>query len=157
SSFYRTERQARAERAFRSGQSLFDQERYDDAVTQFREALSITHGTPYRLALGRALAQAGRPQEAPIYLEEMLRQEPANGEAHLEVARIDAASGRINEAVSHYQRSVYGSWPDRTGENRLAARMEMIGMLEKAGRHAQAGGELSALAASRPDDLALKK
>jgi tetratricopeptide (TPR) repeat protein len=157
SSFYRTEHQARAERAFRSGNELFARERYDESIAQYREALSMTHRTDYRLALGRALARAGRPQEAIIYLEEVLREQPTNGPAHLEIARIDAAGGRVNDAVSHYQRAVYGAWPDHPDENRLAARLEMIEALEKNGRQSQAAAELAALGASRPDDLALKK
>jgi chloride channel protein, CIC family len=155
--YYRSEQAARAERALRAANELMSRERYDEAIASYREALSITHRTADRLALGLALAKANRPAEALIYLEQVLREEPANGPAHLAIAQIDATAGRIDDAVAHYQRAIYGAWPDRVDESRLAARLEMIQLLEKAGRREQAAGELAALAETRPGDLELQK
>jgi hypothetical protein len=70
--FYRTERLARAGRYFRQGDEFMRNERYGEAIEQYRDALSITHAAPARLALANALVKAGRLQEAEVYFQEFL-------------------------------------------------------------------------------------
>src|SRR5262249_54147628 len=71
--FFRAERAGRAGRDYQAGLELMQRERYDEAVTEFRDALSISHSPVHRLALGLALVQAGRVSEAALYLNEVLR------------------------------------------------------------------------------------
>ena len=155
--YSRAARAARAERAYSAGNEFSAAARIDEAIASYRAALSASHSLRDRLALGLALERAKRPAEARIYLEEVLRQQPADGAAHAALARLDAAAGRTDDAVAHYQRAVYGSWSDHPEEHRLAARLEMIDVLVKAKRRDQAGAELASLAASNSSDAALKK
>jgi CIC family chloride channel protein len=156
---YRTSRTARARQYFEQGRQWMQKERYDDAVAQYRNALSITHSAEQRLALAEALEKAGRPDEAEIYFREVLRENPASGPAHLGLARVAAARRNIDEAVAEYHRAIAGAWPADAPRRHIEARAELIGLLRKLGRGSQAQTELLALRqawqkelGSRPDD-----
>jgi hypothetical protein len=155
--FYRSGQTARAQRSFQAGTEFVKQNRYEEAVTQFRDALSIAHSNESRLALGLALANAGHPEEGATYLNEVVREQPTSGPAHLGLARIAAHEGQIDQAVSQYRLAIDGSWPEKARENRLSARMELAEMLNRAGRKPQAQAELLALAAEMPRQPADQK
>src|ERR1035438_1131473 len=120
-------------------------------------ALSSLCRTDYRLALGLALVNAGSLDEASIYLNATLKENPGSGPANLGLARIAARQGKIDEAIGYYQRAIYGQWPQKTPERRLDTRLELVETLAKAGRSAQAQAELLTTAAALPDDLALRQ
>jgi CIC family chloride channel protein len=155
--YYRAERVARAQRYYQAGNEFVAKDRIDEAIEQYRNAVSISHSTPHRLALGLALAKAGQLNDASVYLEEVLRQNPSSGPANLGMAQVEVQQGNIDAAVTHYQRALYGTWPDRPDEHRLEARLEMVGALRKAGRTAQARAELLATAGALSNDAAGQK
>lgn len=155
--YYRSERVTRAERYFQTGNDLAKHDRFDEAIVEYRNALSISHTTPQRLALGLALVQANRMNEAAIYLEEVLRENPGSGPANLGMAKVDTSRGDVDRSALHYQRAIYGSWPDKPDEHRFQTRIELVEMLAKAGRRPQAQAELLATAAAVPDDPAMQK
>jgi tetratricopeptide (TPR) repeat protein len=140
--YYRSERAARATAFYRAGEDLMAQDRAVDAIEQFRSALSISHSVADRQALGLALVAADRGGEAAIYLEDVLRVHSNNGAANLGMARIRAREGRIDEAAAYYRRAASGSWQQEEAENRLAARLELMDMLDRAGRRSSAQAEL---------------
>jgi CIC family chloride channel protein len=155
---FRLERTNRADSYYRAAQELMQRGSYEEAIERYRDALSASHSVDYRLALGLALVKAGHTTEAPIYLDEVLREKPGNGPANLGLARAAAQEGRIDDAVSHYQRAIYGSWPEKTNENQFQARIELIDALAKAGRRQQAQGELLSTTAAIPgNNDSLKK
>ena len=156
--FFRLERTKRANSDYRTAEALMQRGDYEEAIEQYRDALSASHGVDSRLALGLALIKAGHASEAPIYLNEVLREKPGNGPANLGLARVAAQDGLIDDAVSRYQRAIYGAWPEKARENQFQARIELIDALTKAGRRQQAQAELlSAAAVLREDDAVLKK
>ena len=155
--YYRSERMARGQGHFQAGQALESQGRNDEAIAQFRTALSTSHNTEQRMALGLALVNAGSLDEASIYLNEALKENPGSGPANLGLARIAVRQGKIDEAIGYYQRAIYGQWPQKTPERRLDTRLELAETLAKAGRSAQAQAELLITAAALPDDLALRQ
>ena len=148
--FMRIQRTSRARANFEKAQELVKAGRYDDAISHYRDALSSSHSAEYRLALGEALTQAGNFAEAPIYLNEYLREKPGSGPANLALAHVAAQESRTEDAVAHYQRAIYGSWPADEVDSRFNARLELIGYLEKAGRQQQAKAELLSAAAAIP-------
>jgi tetratricopeptide (TPR) repeat protein len=154
---YRTERVARAEHYFKAGNAYLANERYEEAIGQYRDALSISHSAEHRMALAEALTKAGHWDEAIIYWDEIMRELPSSGRANLGLARVLAAQGQTTGAVVHYQRAIYGLWPDHSQEHRLQARMELVETLNKAGRRAEAQAELMSLAANSPADPAARK
>lgn len=154
--FYRSEQKSRALSYHRAGDGFFSKERYEEAVQQYRQAVSISRSSADRLALGLALIQAGHLNEARLYLGEVVRADPVNGPANRGLAEVAARQGRIDEAVAAYQRALVGTWPDHPEESRFDTRLELAESLEKAGRHPQARAELLGAAAAAPNDQALK-
>jgi CIC family chloride channel protein len=152
--FYRAHRAGEAQAFYKTGTRLLAEGRPEEAVEQLRKGLSISHSTDYRLMLGLALSKAGHPNEALSYLSEVLRERPQNGPANLEMGRILAQEQRTDDAVLRYQQAAYGTWPDRPRQNRIETRFELVMMLVKAGRRAQARAELLSIAAQPPEDLA---
>lgn len=148
--FLRIQRTSRARANFETAQELMKEDRYEEAISHYRDALSSSHDPEYRLALGEALVQAGHAPEAPIYLNEYLQERPGSGPANLALARAAAQQGRVDDAVAHYQRAIYGSWPAAETNNRFEARLELLGYLEKSERRDQAKAELLSAAASIP-------
>lgn len=155
--YYRAEQVRRAARFRREGAELLQKDRLPEAITQFRNALSISHRMDDRLNLGLALARAGRLSEASTYLERVLSEQPGSGPANLALAKIEAQEGRTADAGAHARRAISGSWPRDAEQNRARARMELFGILKNAGKRAQAKAELLALAADPPADRTLKK
>jgi CIC family chloride channel protein len=123
--YFRAERSGRALRAYRAGNELMQKERYDEAIEQYRNALSVFHNSENRLALSLALLKAGNQNEAEIYLKEVLAAMPQSGPANRGLAQIYAQRSQIAKAAQYYQRAIDGVWPDRADENRAETRMEL--------------------------------
>jgi len=157
--FYRSQRGERAEQYFKIGSGLALQGRDQEAVEQFRNALSISpDNQQYRLSLGLTLAKTGHPDEGAVYLNEILKRDPNNGAANLGLARIAAASGKTSDAITYYHRAIYGSWPAGEENNRLEARFELADYLKKSGLQKEAIAELlAALEQARNNDPAKKR
>jgi tetratricopeptide (TPR) repeat protein len=93
--FYREERAARARRHFAEGNALVAAGRDGEAIERYRNALSVSHNTDHRLALGMALLKAGRWNEAAIYLKEVSRERPDD-------ASVQAALGQAEFGIGDY-------------------------------------------------------
>jgi tetratricopeptide (TPR) repeat protein/CBS domain-containing protein len=156
--YYRSERAARADRYFKAGNDLVLHDRNQEAVEQFRDALSVSpDNREYRLALGLTLVNTGRLEEASVYLEEVLRRDPTNGRANLGLARIAAQQERTADAVTCYHRAIYGSWSANREADRIQARFELAAFLQKTGSRTQATAELLAIVDHAPNDAARKR
>jgi CIC family chloride channel protein len=141
--YYRSARSDRAAQFYKTGNELLQQDRADEAVQQFRDALSAAPSNPeYRLALGLALSKEQHPTEASVYLNALLRRDPENALANLGQARIASTEDRIPDAIKFYRRAIDGTWPAGQDQSRMQARVELASMLEKNGQKTQAIGEL---------------
>jgi CIC family chloride channel protein len=137
--YYRSERSQRADQYYKTGNELLQQDRDDEAVQQFRDALSGSPGNAqYRLALGLALAKANHPAEASVYLNALLKRDPQNALANLGEARIAFAQAKTADAMKFYRRAIDGSWPAGQDKTRMQARFQLASMLEKIGQHREA-------------------
>ena len=111
---------------------MLQQDRGDEAVQQFRDALSAAPGNAqYRLALGLALAKANHPAEASVYLNALLKRDQENALANLGEARMAAAQGNTTDAMKLYRRAIDGAWPPGQEKSRTQARFELASLLEK--------------------------
>jgi CIC family chloride channel protein len=138
--YYRSARSQRAQEYYKTGNELLRQDRAEEAVQQFRDALSAAPGNvQYRLALGLALAKGNHPAEASVYLNALLKRDPENALANLGQARIAAAQGKTADALKFYRRAIDGSWPTGQEKPRTQARIELASLLEKTGRRQEAG------------------
>jgi len=143
--YYRSTRTERAAEYFKTGTALEGQDRKEEAVEQFRNALSFApQNSQYRLALGLALEQSGHPNEALVYLDTVVKRDPENGRAYLGIARAAARENRVTDAVTSYHKAIYGSWPGGQEQNRMLARLELADFLRKNGQNTEAVAELLA-------------
>ncbi|MGP0075492.1 MAG: chloride channel protein [Bryobacteraceae bacterium] len=156
--YYRSARSERAQQYYKTGNELLQQDRDEEAVQQFRGALSSAPGNPqFRLALGLALAKANHPAEASVYLNALLRRDPENALANLAEARIMASQSRTADAVKLYRRAIDGTWPAGQTQNRMQARFELVSLLAKSGQRTLAIAELLATLGPAAQDTAVKK
>ncbi len=156
--YYRAQRGTRAEQNFKTGTELVQQARNEEAIEQFRNALSISPGSErYRLALGQTLIAAGSMNEGAVYLNEVLKSDPNNGAANFGLARAAVSRGNKSAAVTYYHRAIDGSWPKGQEQNRLEARFELADFLAKSGDKTQAVAELLAALGQKPDAPAKKR
>ncbi len=155
--YYRSERAGRARHFYELGNQFLRKDLYDEAIEQYRDALSISHSSQNRLALALALVKAGHPDEAAIYLKDLLRSDPTNAAGNLGMARVAAQEGRIDEAVGYYHHAIDGAWPANAAERRIQARLELIQALGKAGRRQEAQAELLSMPTVMPGDLSVKR
>ena len=151
------QRVARAETAVARAAFADAEGRRDDAVTLFREAVGLEpHQAGYRLALAKALVAVGRPAEAEPYVQEVLRQEPVDGEANLVLARIFEQAGSRDEAERTYYRAIYGRWPPAAQTLRTRARLELIDHYRRLGERTRLRAALLELSSAFPGDRELQ-
>jgi tetratricopeptide (TPR) repeat protein/CBS domain-containing protein len=156
--YYRSARTQRAEEYYKTGNDLLQQDRADEAVQQFRDALSGAPGNErYRLALGLALMKDNHPEEAAVYLNALLKRDPENALASEGEARIEATQGKTADAVKYYRRAIDGSWPAGQEQTRLQARFELAALLQKTGQKTQAVAELLAALGPAAHDVPAQK
>jgi CIC family chloride channel protein len=156
--FYVSQRGERAEQFFKTGSELLAQGREPEAVEQFRNALSIAPANQqYRLSLGLTLIKMGHPEEGAVYLNEVLKRDPNNGEAELGLARAAVARGKTSEAITDYHRAIYASWPPGEDNNRLQARFELADYLKRSGLQKEAVAELLAALEQARDNYSARK
>jgi tetratricopeptide (TPR) repeat protein/CBS domain-containing protein len=141
--YYRSARTARADEYYKTGNELLQQGRDDEAVQQFRNALSAAPGnTRYRLALGLSLAKAQHPEEALVYLNALLKRDPENALANLGEARIEKTEGKKAEAAKLYRKAIDGQWPAGEQRSKLDAYLEFATVLESMGQRREAADAL---------------
>lgn len=142
---------ALARRWFRQGQTDLDAGRSNQAVADFRTALSYSRDNPqYRLRLAQALAADNDIPQAIAYFLNLWEGQPGSGLFNLELARLYARSGDPRKAAQYYNNAIYGAWPDDPGLRRREARVEYIKFLMTQNQMAQAQAEAIALDAATP-------
>ncbi len=140
------------------GSELLALGKVDEAVEAFRRAHSLDRRhLSYQLDLTDALMKAGKLGEAAPLIDEVLQREPNDGRANLIAARLALKRGNLKEVEPYYHRAVYGRWPDDGPGRRLAARMELIGYLEKNGSKRELLAELLPVEEDAGNNAALQR
>src|ERR1700729_2139004 len=123
------------------------------ALTDYRNALAYNPGNPlFQFHLAKALAVAGRGEEARSYLLNLLSESPGSGEVNLELARIAKNNNAMADAMRYYQGAIYGEWADDPIAMRWQVRRELCETLLNRGQVKQAAPEVIALAQNTPAD-----
>jgi len=143
--------------SYQAGRNLEREGRLEEAIEQFRAALSLTHSEPYRLALGVALARAGRGAEATVYLSEVLRTDPNSGPANLAMAHALKAQTDPAASIAAYRKALDGVWPKGTQAQRIEAAFELVDVLARRDDSRQAIAELLRLTGQTADPGALAR
>jgi tetratricopeptide (TPR) repeat protein len=135
---------------YEEGRKEMDAGDLNSAIDSFRKATTNDHDNPqYRLALARALAMGSGIQEARVTLLQLRETAPENGEINLDLARLEARAGDVDEAVRYYRSALYGIWPEQEiDRRRRQIRGELIGFLLD---HHEANRALSELLAFSRD------
>jgi Tfp pilus assembly protein PilF len=143
----------RSEIDYRAGLLLLKQGKAAEAVDLLREAHGLAReNTDYQLALISALIAEGKPGDADQMVDEALQRAPNDGQVNLTAARLKVREGHDAEAESFFHRAIYGQWPQRSQEPRLAARRELIEVLRNKGRRQELLPELISLEAETRED-----
>jgi len=129
------------------------------ALTDYRNALAYNPSNPlFQFHLAKALAAAGRGEEARSYLLNLLSESPGSGEVNLELARIAKNNNSMADAMRYYQGAIYGEWADDPIAMRWQVRRELCEFLLSRGAVKQAAPEVIALEENIPaGDLARLK
>lgn len=121
------------------------------AIQEYRDALAYDgKNTTYQLHLAQALSQVGETDEARAYLLHLWTEAPGDGVVNLELARLSARAGAVDEALRYFHDAIYGVWDLDPEQRRREARLELIGMLLRQNRKNQADAELISLLALPP-------
>ncbi|HZQ92793.1 MAG TPA: tetratricopeptide repeat protein [Terriglobales bacterium] len=135
---------ARGEQALAAGDSA-------RAIADLRNALAYDRdNSDYYLLLGEALERAGQGAESRSYLLGLLEADPASGRVNLDLARIAAGEGAIEQARRYYHNAIYGFWPENAPEQRRRLRFELARLLLRHKLRNEADSELVALLETMP-------
>jgi tetratricopeptide (TPR) repeat protein len=148
---YHARESALAGHWFARGEADLREGRPTNALAEFRTALAYSpDNDEYQLRLAEALAAAERTDEARAYLMNLLQHVPGSGPANLELARLDAHSGSVSDAIRNYHRAIYGQWDDHFVDHQQQARLELCNFLLDHNAIQEARAEIATLAANLP-------
>ncbi|HEY3973817.1 MAG TPA: tetratricopeptide repeat protein [Candidatus Sulfotelmatobacter sp.] len=152
---YQAQRESLGSRWFNRGLGDLSAGRYDAAVMEFRSALLYSRDNyDYERHLAEALIGLKRTGEASTYLLNLWDRQPEDGVVNLDLARIAAQKGQIQQAIRYYHNAIYAAWPSDQEAKRRDARLELIELLLATGAKAQAQPELIALQENVGEDPA---
>jgi Flp pilus assembly protein TadD len=104
------------------------------------------------IKLAEALASAGRVQEATVYFNALLESQQGSGLINLQLARLAARQGNVNQAIEDYQKAIYGNWEGDGYVRRREVRFELIGYLIDHQLMNEARSGLLVAAGNAPED-----
>jgi tetratricopeptide (TPR) repeat protein len=148
-----------ADAMFAQGEADEHAGRVNAALTGYRNALAYNPTNPlFQFHLAKALAAAGRGEEARSYLVNLLSESPGSGEVNLELARIAKTHNSMADAMRYYQGAIYGEWASDPIAMRWQVRRELCDFLLSRGAVKQAAPEVIALQENTPagDSVRLK-
>ncbi|MCK4620801.1 MAG: tetratricopeptide repeat protein [Desulfuromonadales bacterium] len=89
------------------GNALVDQERFDEAMHHFSEALKIEPDfANVHYNMGSALNRQGKYREAISHYSEAIKIDPEYEEAHFNLGNVLARQGRLEEAMAHFSEAL---------------------------------------------------
>lgn len=140
---FREHRRVLEKRWYARGQKALASGHPDDAVQDFRSALSLsTANVSYEMSLAEALAAAGRIDEAYAYFSTLHDAEPGDGFLNLQLARLEVRRNNPSAAIDFYRSALNGAWRGHGTARRLDIRLELAKYLLSLGKTNEAQGEL---------------
>jgi tetratricopeptide (TPR) repeat protein len=153
---FREQEKALARHLFASGEGALQTGQLDQAVDDFRAALSYNHDDPqYELSLARALRDTGRTDEAETYLLGLWERTPQAGDVNLALGRLYARNKSVQDAIRYYHNAIYGVWESDPAQKRREAQLELVDFLLQRNAVQQAEAELITLEPGLPRDAGL--
>jgi len=150
---YQRHQDAVARRLFGRGIAALQSQQFESASNYLRAALDYSRGNyQYTLSLAQALLAQKRTDEAYPYLLSLWERQPEDGTVNLELARVFAGEGNVDQALRYYHNAVYAAWSADPDSHRREARLELIGFELNHQATAQAESEIVAFATNLPED-----
>jgi type IV pilus assembly protein PilF len=150
----RSESGVEAERLFEEGRALTERGDNLDAIERIRDALSIERTNRYyQQTLAQTQLAAGKTADAEATLNDLLEDDPTDGQANLIMGRVLAKEARYPEAISYFHRAIYGQWKQDAAQNRLRVRFELIDLLAQRDSKEDLLAELLPVQDQAPRDL----
>jgi tetratricopeptide (TPR) repeat protein len=154
---FHEQEKALARHLFTQAQSDQNAGKLDQAIKQFRAALSYDRNNfQYQLSLARALRESGRTGEAESYLLNLWERSPPDGFVNLALARLYARDGVLDKTIQYYHNAIYGEWPDNADSRKRDARFELIEFLLHRKAFSQVQAELISAMPTLPRDPAFE-
>lgn len=142
-----------ARRLYARGTEATQLGQFAAAAQYYRAALNYSRDNYlYELSLARALHSLGHRDEANAYLLSLWERQPDDGTVNLELARVYADQGSVDQALRYYHNAMYASWSSDPDSHRRQARLELIEFLLNHQATAQAESEIIAMTSGLPDD-----
>lgn len=136
---------------FERGEKYMDAGETDEAIQAFRKATADNREQEYVLALANALSAENHDAEARQLLLRLRESDPENPQININLARLAAKDGEVQEAVRFYQNALYGRWSEGEASQRRQLRIEFIRFLLAHQQHDLASSELLILQARAPE------
>ena len=115
------------------GKIAFEARRYDEAVREFRKAVSAkADSVTARVNLGAALTQIGDLKGAAEQFEEALQIEPGKANAHYNLAVILATQNKHEQAIAHLRSALTAEPNDFNARFLLAQQLNRSGKTDEA-------------------------
>ena len=113
------------------GERQLSSGKVERAIESFRKATTDALGNrTYTLALATALAAGNHDAEAEQTLLRLRESEPEDAEINLQMARLAAKRGEVDDAVHYYRNALYGRWTgSEVDEQKRQVRAELIRFL----------------------------
>ncbi len=123
-----------------------------EALVDFRTALRHSpDNSAYQLRFAQALIDAGKLDEARIYLIRLWQTNPADGQVNLELARVAERRDNVPQVVNYFHNAIDGVWPANDEQQHLTLRERLCRYLIQQNHRPEALAELAALAAQAPN------
>ena len=146
-------RAAAAGEWFARGDKLTRAGDVDAGIASFREAVAADRqNAGYTLALARALADAGRNEEARPLLLQLRQRQPDDVEVNYRLAGLAALNGEAAEAIRYYNYAMFGLARIGRDYERRQIRTELIAFLIGSGEQQEAITQLGSLSRELPEE-----
>jgi tetratricopeptide (TPR) repeat protein len=150
---YASHQVALANRWLERGEQALRDGKPQEAIDALSSALAYSPSQrSTEIKLAEALAAAGRIQEATVYFNALLESQQGNGLINLQLARLAGRQGNLNEAISDYQKAIYGNWEGDGYVRRREVRLELINYLIEHQLFDQARSELLVASGNAPEE-----
>lgn len=127
--------------------------RIDDALTALGRARALDrHTAAHHLSFASALIASDQHVAARQVLLGLRETHPEDPQVNLGLAELAATRGSTDEAVTYYQRALYGDWDAARLDDRERVRVSLIEYLLRHDMRDRASAQLLLLAADLPDD-----
>jgi tetratricopeptide (TPR) repeat protein len=140
-----------AEPHLAAGLLLEKQNRFADAVEEYKQALALDPSSDALTGLANVYMRGRRFPEAEEYLRKLAAAHPDNEAAHIQLGRVLAAEGKTDAAIAELEAGAKLALGD------VSVRRDLADLYAAAGKSEQAEAAYRALIAAHPNDADLHR